>query len=116
MTRGEHHFWSPELRARVESTDAGSHVVGRFGPRPSVWTMFMVIYAHLVFIAIAGGCYAMAQLALGRSPTAGWAIPAALVLAALVHLVARVGQRLGSDEMHDIRDFLTAALESEHSQ
>lgn len=112
MTRGEHHFWSPELRARIDPAAAGAHLYGRFGPRPAVWTMFMVIYAHLAFAAIAGGCYAMAQLALGRSPTAALALPIAVAVAVVVHVVARIGQRLGADEMDEIRAFLSTTLES----
>jgi hypothetical protein len=111
MARGEHHVWSPELRAYVvDEPDGGSTMVGRFGPSPAVWTMFAAIYLHLAFITVAGLVYATAQLTLGDPPTAALAAPAALVLALLVRLVAHVGQNLGANEMTVIRTFVAETV------
>ena len=110
MTNAEHHFWSPELRVAVVDGDSGCVLRGRFGPRPAVWTMFAAIYAHLIFIGVAGAMYAMAQLALGRTPTAAWTIPIVIVVAVLVRVVAHIGQSLGADEMQVIRRFMSSAV------
>ncbi len=112
MTRSEHHFWSPELRMRVTDEEDGCLLTGRFGPRPAVWTMFAVIYAHLAFICVAGAVYAMAQLTLGRSPTALLAVPICVVVALVVRVIAGVGQNLGSDEMVELRRFVAQTVDS----
>lgn len=109
MARGEHHFWSPELRAYVEADGDGSRATGRFGPKPAVWTLFVAVYIHLAFAGVAGLVYAMAQLTLGRSPTALIAVPVALVVAVIVRFAVGVGQNLGADEMDLIRDFVDRA-------
>lgn len=111
MARGERHFWSPQLRARIEPDHTGARIRGRFGPQPAVWTMFAVIYIHLAFIGAAGLIYATAQLALGRTPTAALAVPIVLVLAALVRVIARIGENLGSAQMDLIRRFVARALD-----
>lgn len=110
VPRGEHHFWTPELRARVDDAADGSLLVGAFGPTPAVWTLFTIIYIHLAFIAVAGCVYAMAQLTLGHSPTAAWAAPICLALALLLRLGVHIGQNLGADQIETVSAFVAGAV------
>jgi hypothetical protein len=112
VPRGDHHFWTPELRARVDDADDGdgSVLAGKFGPTPAVWTLFTIIYIHLAFIAVAGSVYAMAQLTLGHPPSAAWAVPICLALALLLRLGVQIGQSLGADQIETIRAFVAGAV------
>ena len=40
----EQHYWSPQLSLSIEDTENGCLIRGLYGPRPSVWTMFVFIY------------------------------------------------------------------------
>ena len=107
------HYWSPELSLQVEDDEQGVLIRGFFGPRSSVWTMFIFFYALLGFSALFGCAYGLAQISLGEAPLALWSAPVALVLCGLVYLMALFGQQLGNDQMVILRDFVDQALGDE---
>lgn len=104
----ERHVWSPWMSIRVEALnpqrpEMGARLIGRFAPHPSIWTLFMSLYAVMAFTVVGGSMYALAQLTLKQTPYALWALPGAAVGAALVYLGSRVGQRLGGEQMQQLR-------------
>lgn len=107
----EQHYWSPQLSLTIEDkADEGALIRGLYGPRSSVWLMFVFLYSSLgaisLFVAITG----FSQLSLGMSAPALWALPVAAVIALTLYLFAKAGERLGKDEMHRLRNFMDAAL------
>lgn len=106
----EQHYWSPQLSLTIEEEGEGCLIRGLYGPRPSVWLMFVFLYSSLgaisLFIAITG----FSQLSLGMAAPALWALPVAGGIAALLYLFAKTGERLGKGEMHRLRNFMDAAL------
>ncbi len=111
-------FWSPELditfeRLEPDSDDApaGNRVRCMLAPRPSVWTGFAFVFAVLGAAGFAGGMFGLAQLTVGEPPVALWAVPAALVLAALVYTSSFVGQRLSLTQMYELRRALDESVE-----
>ena len=48
----DQHFWSPQLTLSIEETESGSLIRGLYGPKPSVWTMFMFFYDKFVILVI----------------------------------------------------------------
>lgn len=109
----DRHYWSPHLSLVFDDEDGELTAEGRFGPHPHVWTMFVAIYAHVVFIGIAGAMYGFSQWMVGEHPWALWALPITALLAALVYLSAFYGQGLGSDQMYELRAFVEEVLEHE---
>jgi hypothetical protein len=106
----ERHFWSPTLDLSLEEVEDGTVLRGRFGPHPSVWTMFIFIYAALGVGSFLSAMYGVAQLTLDRPP---WAFGASAGLAALIGFVygaAFIGQGLGSEQIVQIRLFLDRAV------
>jgi len=103
-------FWSPELRVEARATDRGCSLRGRFGPKPEVWVLFVVLYAHIGFVCLASLIWGTSQMMMGTPAWAFWGTPLALVAAGMVFLAARLGQRLGRAEMQTIGDFLDGAL------
>ncbi|TPV95914.1 MAG: hypothetical protein B7733_07425 [Myxococcales bacterium FL481] len=108
------HYWSPWLSVTIDDLrtedGAGSRVRGRYGPHPSVWTMLMSIHIALMFSAVCGLVYGVAQWTLGRDPFALIAIPIAGLLMLGVYMVSLAGQRLGASQMHTLRDALDKLL------
>jgi hypothetical protein len=104
------HYWSPQLSLTLEDEEGGTLIRGLFGPRPSVWLMFVFLYSSIgaisLFIAITG----FSQLSLGMPAPALWALPVAALLALGLYLVAKAGERLGREEMHQLKNFMDATL------
>lgn len=104
-------LWSPHLDVDVEPYDGGALLRGHFGPHPEVWTLFVALYAVLAFAAMVGLLFGASQWMLGTPPTAFWAVPAALVLAAVIYGLALIGQRLSQDHMRRLRAFIEKAAQ-----
>lgn len=108
----DQHYWSPQLTINIESEEEqGSRVSGLFGPRGSVWLMYVFFYTVLsvaaLFIAIMG----FSQLNLGLSSRILWFLPVLLILFGLAYGTAKTGQKLGHDEMHLLYDFFEETLQ-----
>ncbi len=106
----QQHYWSPQLALEVEAAENGALLRGLYGPRPSVWLMFMFMYSILgllgLFVAIMG----FSQLSLGIPAPILWGLPVAAALALFLYFSAKTGERLGRDEMVRLQNFLDQAL------
>lgn len=106
------HFWSPQLALEVEAQESGQGALirGLFGPQPSVWLMFMFMYSVIgvicLFVAITG----FSQMSLGIPAPVLWVLPVGAGLAIFLYLSAKTGERLGRDEMHQLKGFLDDTL------
>ena len=107
------HFWAPEMRARIFEEGPQTIVQGHFAPKPETWTMFLAIYAATLFSTGIGGVFGLAQWQLGSSPWALWTVPAGLAAIGMVWLGARLGQRLGADNMQTLQTFVEQVLSAE---
>jgi hypothetical protein len=103
----DQHFWSPQLNLEVESEEqgAGSRINGLFGPRESVWLMFIFFYAFLGFAIMIVSIMGFSQWNLGLSARILWALPILLLLLVLAYFTAKAGQKLGHDEMDTLYHF-----------
>lgn len=101
--------WSPFLDADVASHPDGAHVTGRIGPHPSVWTFFVLCYAVSAFVALAGLIVGGVQWSLAM-PAWGFAVvPVCVLLASGTYALAFVGQRIGAEQVDEIKQFVEAA-------
>jgi hypothetical protein len=108
----QEHFWSPQLTLDFETADGGTLIRGLYSPRPSVWTMFMAMYAMVGFGGLIGLFFGASQWSLGMNATGLWSVPAALVLAGCVYLLSMLGQWLSRDQITALRSFAEGALQS----
>lgn len=105
------HFWSPQLNVSVDPhLPSGSVVHGLFGPRPTIWSLFVALYVGIGFAGSMGVIYGWAEWTLGGSGAALWSGPAALIAAALVYAAGQMGRRLGMEQMHQLKQLLTDTL------
>lgn len=110
----ERRMFSPTLDLEVSEGEAGSaELVGRFGPHPNVWTLYIFAYSALGFVTTCGVIFAMAQATLGNPPWTLLVIPCAAVVAVGLYASAFVGQRMASDQMALLETFLVDNLHLE---
>jgi len=109
----EQHFWSPQLTITLESNeDDKTHIRGLYGPKPSVWTMFVFFYAAIGFAIMIISMIGLSYWTLGKPATILWLVPILLIVFLSLYLVAYFGQRLGHKQMTNLHRFLERCLDS----
>lgn len=108
----DQHYWSPQLHMEVEDTEEGSMIRGLFGPKPTVWTLFVFMYSAIGLFALIAATYGYSQWSLGGESWAFWGVPLSLALYLVVYIIARTGQHMGKEQMGVLKEFLDLALES----
>jgi len=102
----EQHYWSPYLNLNLEPTEKGTLINGLYGPRPSVWTMFVFFYALIFFIIFVIGIIGLSNILLHKSVLILWWIPVLIVVFLSLYLVAFFGQKLGHNQMVILHQFM----------
>ncbi|MCR9063406.1 MAG: hypothetical protein NXI00_05545 [Cytophagales bacterium] len=106
----QRHFWSPHLNLNLEETETGTILRGRYGPAPTIWTVFMFAYGALgisfLFIALFG----LSQMALKQASPILWALPVITVGIVTLWLIGQTGQKLGVEQTFRIHHFLEDAI------
>lgn len=102
----DQHYWSPQLSLTIEQTENGSQLSGLYGPRESVWTMFMFFYFIIAFATVIVSVIGGSNLYLGKSGLVIWLVPLLLLIFLSLFLVAFIGQKLGHDQMVILHQFL----------
>lgn len=106
----EQHYWSPQLDIDIEETVTGCSINGRFGPRSSVWLMYIFFYSILAFISLIIMIMGFAQLNLGLSAHILWGLHITGITFLFLFFTAKAGQKLGKEEMQKLYDFLITAI------
>ncbi len=95
----QRHYWSPYLKMLLE--ESGPHTVlrGKFGPNINVWSLFLAAYAVLSITGSGGLLLATSQLQLAQTPNGLLLTGGCLVLAIVVWIAGKIGQRWAYDQM-----------------
>ncbi|MFY0643333.1 MAG: hypothetical protein JXR19_02595 [Bacteroidia bacterium] len=101
----EQHYWSPQLSLSLEDENEGTLVRGMYGPPPSVWTMFAFGYFALAVAFVVTGIAAYSYHLLDISTKLVWLLPAYLVAALILYMVAQFGQKLGAEQTYTLHHF-----------
>ncbi|HMQ47039.1 MAG TPA: hypothetical protein PKA00_06330 [Saprospiraceae bacterium] len=113
----QRHYWSPQLSLEVEDNEKGGSLIrGLYGPAPSVWLMFLFFYYVIGAICLFTGIMGFAQVSLGMPAPILWVLPMGAILAVGLFLSAKAGERLGRDQMLELKIFLEEVLESASTQ
>ena len=102
----EQHYWSPQLTLTIEEMESGSLVRGLYGPKPSVWTMFMFFYSFIAFLTMIAVLISLSYWSLGQESLIFWSVPALILLFLSLYLVAYLGQKFGHKQMVYVHKFL----------
>jgi hypothetical protein len=108
----ERRIWSPQLSIQVDEAESGSQLHGRFSPRPEIWTMLMFCYFTVTTLAFFGAMLGCAQWMIKQQPWALIAAPVGVAVVVTLHVVSLIGQRLGREQMHELRTRLDATLQT----
>ena len=108
----ERQYWSPQLQLSFEEEEDGLLVRGLFGPRPQVWTMFVLFYSIIGFLAFILLVVGMSMMTLGKSLAIFWGVPVLALLFISLYLVAYIGQRKSRHQMIILYRFLEACTET----
>lgn len=104
-------LWSPQLIVDLRESKRGTSLLGRFGPHPSVWTMYVAGYAACGFGALVGVSFAYAEWAMEKPLWSLLSLPACMLLALALYWLALFGQRASDEQMKKLREYLVAKLD-----
>lgn len=107
------HYWSPFLSLSFEEIEEGTMIRGRYGPRQTVWTMFVFFYAFIGFAVMIVLILGTSYLSLGKSGAILWLVPVLVLVFLTLYLVSFFGQKLGHDQMVTLHHFIEKCLGQE---
>ena len=106
----DQHYWSPQLSILIEDEQTYRTLHGRYGPKPSVWTMFVFFYAVIGLAAIIISVIGMANMSLDESTTILYLLPLLLALFLSLFFVASTGKKKGHDQMVSLQNSFKEAM------
>ena len=113
IPKKQQHFWSPQLHLEIDEIDEhSSELRGLFGPKSSVWTMFMFFHFAVVGLFICFGIWAYSNWSLKTS----YGLQIGLMIAMIVmwfvlYIAGRLGKLKGKDEMKKLWNFIEDILD-----
>ena len=106
----EQHYWSPQLVISLEKIEEGTEIRGLYGPKPSVWTMFVFFYATIAFAFIITLIIGLTHISMEKESHVIWLAPALLLLFLSLYLISYLGQKKGSNQLAILENFISNAL------
>lgn len=107
----ERNIWTPQLNLQIDEIEQGTEVRGVIGPSANVWTAFAFTFSILGFIAFVALFWGLTQMSLDHPTNILWAVPITLALILGVYILAKVGQRLSKNEVHQLMNFVESTLQ-----
>ena len=109
----EAHFWSPQLHFEVEESPSnGSILKGIFGPKPSVWSLFMFVHFAVAVLFISFLVITYTKWNLNKDYGFYLVLVALMpVVWFLLYFIGRLGRRKGKEQMQELSDYLEEILE-----
>ncbi|NBG67124.1 hypothetical protein [Acidiluteibacter ferrifornacis] len=102
----EQHYWSPQLVISIEETPEGTEMRGLYGPKPSIWTMFVFFYATIGFSIIIIAIIGLTNLSLEKSAHILWLTPVLILVFLSLYLTSHYGQKKGHDQLVILHHFI----------
>ncbi|NNC85124.1 MAG: hypothetical protein HKN75_03520 [Bacteroidia bacterium] len=110
IPQAQQHYWSPQLSLALEETESGTEIRGLYGPRPSVWTMFVFFYSFLGFAILIISVIGMSNISLDKSGKILLVIPILVLVFLSLYLVSYSGQKLGYKQIETLHEFIETSL------
>ena len=112
MPREKQHFWSPELHLEINEIDETTSMLhGLFGPKPTVWTMFMFFHFIVAGLFFAFGIWAYSNWSLKNDYILQLFVVILMVVLWIgLYIGGRLGKATGKEQMHQLNDFMNKIL------
>lgn len=110
----ELHYWSPQLNFRVEGDEFNpghSIVAGLIGPRPTVWTLFMLVYFSIGGAGLAASTYGFSKYMLNEYSPLIWALPVAVLFMLTAYKAGKYGESLGKEQIELLKSFVQRSFD-----
>lgn len=111
VKKEEQHFWSPQLTLSIEKLEEGCHIRGLYTPKPTIWSMFVFMYTGIGVCILFAGLYGLSRVSLNLEAPILWSVPALILLALFLYIIAQIGQKLGAQQMFDLHHFIEDAID-----
>ncbi|MDJ0644923.1 MAG: hypothetical protein QNJ57_02965 [Flavobacteriaceae bacterium] len=112
VTKDDEHLWSPQLQLELEESEEGLAIKGLFGPKPTLWSLFMFIHfgVALAFAVFATMLYT--DISLGQDATFSMIMTIAMpIVWILFYLFGRWGKKKGHQQMVALYNVMNDILE-----
>ena len=112
MAPKEQHYWSPQLEVEILHSELNETTLKcRFGPKPTVWTLFMFLHFIVATLFISFAIWTYANYSLNTA----FAIPMFLALLMLLiwfvlYAAGRMGRHAGKEQMDLLYRFFREIL------
>lgn len=112
LPKHKQHFWSPELHLEINEIDESTSTLhGLFGPKPSVWTMFMFFHFIVAGLFLAFGIWAYSNWSLKTDYTMQlFVVILMVVLWFGLYLAGRLGKASSKNEIQQLYNFMMNVL------
>lgn len=110
----ELHYWSPQLNFRVEAdeNEEGKTIIaGLIGPRPPVWTLFMLVYFSVGVAGLGASTYGFSKYMLNEYSPFLWGLPLAIIFMLSAYKAGKFGESLGKDQVDLLKAFIEKVVD-----
>jgi hypothetical protein len=105
------HFWSPQMDINLERTEKDTLVRCLIGPVPTVWTLFVFVYAILGLGGFVALMIGFSQWSLNHYAWGFWIVPFSVVGSVLMFLFAQWGKKMALEQMRVLKLCFDDALD-----
>ena len=114
LPKHKQHFWSPELHLEINAVDENKSILyGLFGPKPTVWTMFMFFHFVVAGLFIVFGIWAYSNWSLKNDFTLQFFVVILIVVLWIgLYLGGRLGKATGKGQMLELYHFMDSVLKT----
>lgn len=111
IVENERRFWSPRLFLVLDATNEGATLVqGTYGPEMEIWSVFLYGYLITGMLGIFSGVLGFSQMMIKTDPWGLWVLGSMALLAALLYLSGRLGQKFGARQTFQLHQAYHAAM------
>lgn len=110
LPTSEQHYWSPQLTISLEKTEKGTEVRGLYGPKASIWTMFVFFYATIGFSFIITLIVGLTHISMEKESLVIWFAPLLLIIFLSLYLISYLGQKKGHPQVIKLDKIINEVL------
>ncbi len=108
----ENRYWSPQLHLEIEKKDKNHSIVrGLFGPKPEVWTLFIVVHFCVAITCLGFATLAYVQWVLKTEMLVSLVIALCMPFVwVALYIIGRIGKIKAQTQTKELHDFVTGIL------
>lgn len=108
IPKARQQYWSPQLDLVINPlSDTTAEIRGLFGPRSTVWTLFMFLHFMVAVLFLTFGVWAYSNFALEESIAVPVTLMLLMVLSWFVlYFLGRMGKATGRGQMLELHKFM----------